>query len=275
MSKRTQSVLLWDNPRHSGVVLTSILLGLVTVKHVNVLAWTFRILSSSLLLLSGVDYLSQGITGSKLNLVSRLCKGKCANGCIGDAAVYYAPHVATVIKKLEGELIDLFNVKDTSCTLYAGLIAFVGFAITGTISLWNLLFFGTILAFSVPKLYKSNKVVIDKQVDNAQKVASAKYVEISKGVNEKYGDKISKAKEVAAPLVKLVQDKFAAKVRTAGSTVEEDVASAGAEATTSAANAHETEIDFNNLGERLKKEALEATSDAKAFTHDKIGVQHE
>lgn len=275
MTKKSCSLITWEDPKKSGIVLSSILSLLLLVKYVNVLSLFFRI-STFILLISGlVEYSSKAVTGK--GLITSLAKPYSNKNLVGNCVEYYAPHVVKVFKKIEINITNLYFSTNVDLTLKSGIAAYFLYKLTSALSLWCLSFYTTILAFTAPKIYLLNKELIDSNIQKLVKLLNEKSSECLKSVETKFGPQIKKVKEVTAPIFKLVESKLP--VRTAGTTVNETKSTA----TTTSTNIHEstpiettkqsvteTEVDFNKLGEELKKEAAEATQNAEAYTKEKI-----
>ena len=282
LSKNSQSIITWAEPKCSAIAMGSILITLLLVKLVNLPALFFRLSTYALLGAGLAEYAGKIITGT--GFISRF-KPKTKNYA-GQVAEYYAPHVVTILKNVEIQAQALYTAANVEGTVRAGIVSFFLYKLTSIFSLWTLIFLGTILTFTVPPVYLAKKTAIDNAIANLLKLVKAKTDEGVKVVNDKYGPQIEKAKNTAAPLLNMLGSKQT--VRTAGTTVDEpSTTSPSAPATastTSAAPVDEvssikkvnvpttlpTEVDFNALGEQLKQEATAATADADVYTREKV-----
>ncbi|KAG0676263.1 hypothetical protein C6P40_001267 [Pichia californica] len=276
----SNNLLLWKDAKKSGITLLSILSFLLLIKYVNLISLFFR-LSTFLLLISAIaEYTGKILTGTGFVTKFKPEKYKFSIGKIAD---YYAPHFVTILKKIEIKVEDLYTSVDIESTLKFGGISFLLYKLTSTFSIWSLIFFSTILSFSVPPIYLSNKEIIDKNIIKIVDLSKVKINETYKIVDEKFGPQINKIKDSTAPVLKLIQSKLP--VRTAGTTVGETTKEPISVATTSSAVPNSTsasskipstttpevsEVDFNALGEKLKQEAQEATANASIYTREKV-----
>lgn len=280
MTKSGSNLLTWSDPKKSGMALGSILSALLLVKYVNLLSLFFY-LSTFALIASGLaEYSGRLVTGT--GFVTKFKPQ--TKTIVSDTIEYFAPHVVTVSKKIELKIQSLYTSVDVETTLRASVLSFVLYKLTSSISLWTLLFVSTLLAFTVPPVYLANKELVDEHVSKLLKLGKEKSAEYCKLAEEKLGPNLEKAKKAAEPVFKLIESKLP--IRTAGSTVSEStpVSSTEPTASTTSSTVHEsstikkvpvpatepTEVDFNQLGEELKKEAQNATSNAETFTKEKI-----
>lgn len=295
VSKNSSSLLTWKDPKKSAITLGSILSFLLLIKYVNLVSLFFR-LSTFVLLISAVaEYVGKVLTGT--GFVSKFKPQPKA--CVGEVADYYAPHVVTILKKIEIQTQSLYTSVDVETTVRAGILSFFLYKLTSIFSLWSLIFTVTVLAFTVPPVYLANKEVIDKNILKGVDFGKAKASEAYKTAEEKFGPQIEKAKKAAAPVLNLIESKLP--VRTAGTTVGSKTtatstdstyvpsasttssaphATSATTASTSAANiakqapaaadVEETEVDFNSLGEKLKQEAAAATANSPVYTREQL-----
>lgn len=298
VTKNSCSLLTWKDPKKSAITLGSILTFLVLIKWVNLVALFFR-LSTFILLISGVaEYVGKFLTGT--GFVTKFKPQPKA--CIGETADYYAPHVVTILKKIELQTQSLYTAVDVETTLRTGVLAFFLYKLTSAFSLWTLAFTSAVLAFTVPPVYLANKEVIDKNILKGVQLGKAKASEAYKTAEVKFGPQLEKAKSAVAPAWKLIESKLP--VRTAGTTVGSPSSSeaAASSATTSssaphfssettastsaakkapkvskvpsapasAASAEEAEVDFNSLGEKLKQEAQAATANSPVYSREQL-----
>lgn len=297
VTKNSCSLLTWKDPKKSAITLGSILTFLLLIKCVNLVALFFR-LSTFILLISGVaEYVGKFLTGT--GFVTKFKPQPKA--CVGETADYYAPHVVTILKKIELQTQSLYTAVDVETTLRTGVLAFFLYKLTSAFSLWTLAFTSAVLAFTVPPVYLANKEVIDKNILKGVQLGKAKASEAYKTAEVKFGPQIEKAKSAVAPAWKLIESKLP--VRTAGTTVGSDSPSAAnisepsattsssaphfsSETTTStsaakkapkvsnvqsaSASAEEAEVDFNSLGEQLKQEAQAATANSPVYSREQL-----
>lgn len=274
MTKNSNNLLLWKDVKKSAIAFSSILSTLLLIKYVNLPSLFFRISTFALLISALAEYAGRSVTGT--GFIAKLKPQ--FKGCAGKFVETYAPHFVTVFKKLELKAYELFTAVNVENSVKAGVASFFLYKLTSCFSLWTLTFVLTILAFSVPKIYILNQKVIDENIVKVVDLSKEQLNNGCKVAHEKFGPQIEKAKKVVDPVWKIVESKLP--VRTAGTTVAEPIPSA----TTSSSKTHETEtskkpvattteeaeVDFNKLGEELKREAQNATANVEAFAKEKI-----
>lgn len=275
MTKGSHSLINWENPKKSAIALSSLLGSLLLIKYVNIPSLLFYSLALTLLLGSAVEFVGKAVLGK--SLIDAYVKPQVSKCQLGSTVEYYAPHFVTIFKKNEGKFIDLITVKDVNASFKAGLVAYLYYFVLKFISLWTLAFLAVVIAFAFPPIYKSNKELIDSNVETLNKNVKTKSDEVLKTVETKLGPHLDKVKDVASPIIKMIESKLP--VRTAGSTVE---SKATATSTSSASHAdseikkvskkveEETEVDFNSLGEQLKKEAEEKVAGTEPYSREKV-----
>ncbi|AWU74558.1 uncharacterized protein C5L36_0A11400 [Pichia kudriavzevii] len=290
VTKNSYKLLTWANPKKSATVLGSILGGLLFVKYVNVVSLFFYFSTFALIISALAEYAGRVVTGTGfVTKYKPLIFSKVPS--VGETAEYYAPHVVTITKKVEAEGKKLITSTDIEKTFRAGVATFLLYKITSIFSLWSLLFASSIISFTAPPVYLANKEVIDANVVKYSNCARARLDEGIKVAGEKLAPYTEKAKNAGGPIFKFIESKLP--VRTAGSTVKKVPSSATTStttdstpitATTTSSAIHEqsakkvstpvvdepTEVDFNKLGEELKKEAHAAAQNEDAFTREKI-----
>jgi hypothetical protein len=279
MTKGSCNLLLWTDIKKSAISLGSILSALLLIKYVNLVSLFFHLSTFTLLGAALAEYSGKILTGTGF-----LTKFKPQEkGCVGNFADYYAPHFVTVLKKVELKTYALYTAANVENSIRAGIASFFLYKLTSTFSLWSLIFVLTILSFSVPLIYTKNKEIIDKNILKIVEILKEKFDEVLKITNEKLGPQFEKAKKIADPVWKTIESKLP--VRTAGSTVASGT-EVKSTATTTSSSTHEqssikkvsvatnepTEVDFNKLGEDLKKQAQNATADAEIFTNEKNDI---
>lgn len=268
MTRTTSSLLSWTNPRASAQGLGAILASLIALKYLDVSSLLLWGLAAWLVVASGAQFASQ-VVG--LPSVRKLAGPAVQKAARGATVEYYAPHVVTIYKKYEQKALSLILVDDVQSSVKAGLAFYVAYLVVSTLGLWNVFFFGTIVAFAFQPVYQSNKKVIDESVEKVQKEVCAVYNGKVKPVVGQY----------VLPFWKTLESKLP--VRTAGSTVGAETASsatttgseAAAASTATDAPPAATEVDFNALGEQLKRDAEKATADAAAFSRAKVDDKFE
>lgn len=294
MTRGSTSLANWDDPKKSAIALSSIVGALVLVKYVNIPSLVFYTLTLGLLIGSAAEFVGQSVLGTSVS--AKYVKPHVSKLQLGPAVEYYAPHFVTIFKKLEGKFVDLLTIKDVQASFRAGLACYAGYLLFSWVSVWNIALVGTLVAFGFPPLYKSNKAVIDANVEKYTKLAQEKVDEGVKAAEKTLGPHVAKAKEVAAPLLKLVESKLP--VRTAGTTVEGEgetvrgVAGVAGVAGSTGAAAHAgqakktakaptepaseaTEVDFNALGEQLKQQAEDAVAQSEPLYKAKLDTKAE
>lgn len=283
LTKKSNNLFTWSDPKQSAITLGSILSALLLVKYVNLTALFFRLSTFALLASALAEYTGKIITGTGFVTKFR----PATKNCIGDSAEYYAPHFVTILKKVELQVQQLYTSTSIECTVRAGFASFFFYKLTSAFSLWTIAFVSTLLSFTAPPIYLANKEVIDQNILKGAEIAKAKAIEYKNCACEKLGPHMEKAKKIADPLFKLIESKLP--IRTAGITVDstKPAATTSADikptATTTSASLHqsastkktapiaeEIETDFNSLGEQLKKEAQVATEEASPFFKEKI-----
>lgn len=294
VTKNGNNLLLWKDPKKSGITFASILSFLLLVKYVNLVSLFFRISTFALLISAISEYLGKVVTGT--GFVTKF-KPKQPNTRISEVIDYYAPHFVKISKNVEIKIQELYTSVNIESTLKFGVLSFILYKLTNSISIWSLLFTSTILLFTVPLVYSLNKEIIDKNIIKIVNLVKSKIDENSKLVNEKYGPQIEKAKKSLKPILNLVESKIP--VRTAGTTVGETstktstsiesnlkneidskTSSSAPHLTTAAPlkkptvpavpTTEETEVDFNSFGEQLKQEAHAATANSPIYSKEQI-----
>lgn len=281
LTSNSNNLLTWTDCRRSAITLGSILTALLLVKYVNLPALFFRLSTFALLGSALAEYTGKVVTGTGF-----ITKAKPAmKNCLGDCAEYYAPHFVTILKKVEVNAQNLYTSVSVEKTIRAGFASYFLYKLTSAFSLWTLAFVSTIVAFTAPPIYLANKEIIDENILKVTKLAKAKAAEYQSCACKNLSPYMQKAKTVADPLFKLIESKLP--IRTAGTTVETEPvvksATTATSATTTSASVHqsapavveiptteEVEVDFNSLGEQLKKDAQAATAEAEVFVKEKI-----
>lgn len=303
VTKQSNNLITWKDPKKSGIALASILTFLFLVKYVNLASLFFQISTFALIISALAEYAGKLLTGTgfvtKFKPVSK--------PRLGEIADYYAPHVVKILSNVELKAQSLYTSVDVESTFKAGVLSFILYKLTSSYSLWSLLLTATLFIFTVPAIYLANKELIDGHLCNAAKMGKAKMDETYQVIDKKYGPQIAKAKKSVDPVVKMIQSKLP--VRTAGTTVGDKPSTTTTTATTapaataaattsspvepesatttsSAPHASETiastvnsataktsepsEVDFNALGDKLKQEAQQATANAQTYSKEQV-----
>lgn len=284
MTRGSSNLIKWDNPKNSAIAFGSGLSALLLVKYVNIPSLIFYSLTLGLLLGSAVEFVGEKILGQ--SLIGVYVKPHLSKYQLGPLVEEYAPHFVTIFKKLEGKFIDLLTIKDINASFKAGVVSYVFYLLFKLVSLWNLSLIALILAFGIPPVYQSNKKLIDSNVNKYTEIAKEKSNEGLKTIETTLGPHLEKVKEIASPVIKMVESKLP--VRTAGSTVDSKETVTSVAGTTSSSTSHaatndikkvskkveeENEVDFTALGEQLKKEADEKVLGTEPYSREKVDTK--
>lgn len=208
-------LLTWSDPAYTAKVFGSILSVLLIVKYTNFPSWFFYLTSLVLALSATAEYVGRVATGQ--GFISKIRPAP--ETAIGDFFASHASILADALRSGELDLQNLFAATDVSTTFKAAGLSYILYYVTYYFGLWTLAFWSTVVTFTLPKVYASNKTQIDAAAAEYTKHAKKFTADLTETVQKKIEPAVASAKSKVQPLLDQVKAKIP--VRTAGSTVDE------------------------------------------------------
>jgi hypothetical protein len=198
------TLLSWNNPRASGIAYVSIVLFIFAALYLNILRYALKLTWMTL----GVTVLAEVVGQYVLStgLTSQFRPKK-----------YYTLSKET-LNSLVGDVHELINffVIETQRVVFAENVlvsaaafvaAFFAFLLIGLVPFWGLSLIATSVIFLTPLIYKTNKELIDAQLNNAANIANRQSEQVrrlasqsaaraSETTKQYVGDYSSKAQEM-------------------------------------------------------------------------------
>ncbi|VEU24106.1 DEKNAAC105319 [Brettanomyces naardenensis] len=209
-----KTLLTWDDPVESAKVFAGSISLLLLYKYTDFVSWSFYVTTLVLAFAALAEYSGRLLTGE--GFVTRFKPAQTT--AIGDFLQAHAQILADAFKNLEIELQNLFTAVNIETTLKAALASYFLYLLTSLFSVWTILFVSTVLSFTVPPVYVSNKEVIDSSVSEYAELAKKKSAEAYGNLKSQAKPTLEKVQAQIAPVTDWVKSKLP--VRTAGSTVK-------------------------------------------------------
>ncbi len=209
-----KDLLSWKDPVASAKVAGGIIGGLLVYRYTDFVSWFFYISAYVLAVSALAEYIGKVATGE--GFVSRFKPVQTTH--IGDFLEAHAQIFAKAFKNCEIQLQNLFTSVSIETTLKAAIVSYVLYQLTSFLSVWTIAFTSTILAFTLPVAYASNKEVVDSSVKQYSELAKAQSLKAYNTIKTQAEPHLKKVEEKIAPLTDFVKSKIP--VRTAGSTVK-------------------------------------------------------
>lgn len=207
-------LLSWKDPIASAKVSGSILGGLLVYRYTDFVSWFFYLSAIVLAASALAEYVGKVATGE--GFISRFKPAQTTH--IGDFLEAHAQIFAKAFKDAEIKLQNLFTSVNIETTLKAAIVSYVLYQLTSFLSVWTIAFTTTVLAFTLPAAYASNKELVDSSVKQYSELAKSKSLSAYKSIKTQAEPHLKKVEEKIAPLTDFIKSKIP--VRTAGSTVE-------------------------------------------------------
>ncbi|SCU81206.1 LAMI_0B05182g1_1 [Lachancea mirantina] len=196
-------LLYWKNPVETGKVFGGALVALLFVKKVNLITVLLRLAYTVMLATGSVEFASKMFLGQ--GLVSKYGPQQCPNivGCVKpsvDAAFEKFP-------KYQAQLRQLVFAAKPQATLRAAAVLYVVHKLYSLMSLWTMLFVGTIGVFTVPMVYKTYQREIDATVAQGVEAGKQQAQALQSTVSEKAGPYVKQLDEKLGPVSKFMKSK--------------------------------------------------------------------
>lgn len=228
------------------------MVALVSLKYFNIINLLLRLGFYTLILSSVAEYAGKLVLGT--GFVTKFRPAYVS--FFEQHASIISAHLVDYLKVAELKVQDLVYSKDLENTFKVAIVTYFLYKITSWFSIFTILMTSTILAFSLPVVYESNKDQIDALVKDSSKVLKLKALQFQEVAKEKSAPYLQKL----GPLGSFIQSKLP-KNRTASTTVGEvkpsmdepvKAASTGIELPSVPTSAP-GEVDINELESELKQ----------------------
>ncbi|KAJ3054256.1 hypothetical protein HK097_002241 [Rhizophlyctis rosea] len=196
IAARVRSILLWENPIHSGIALSSILATIYLLSHyspVRIISFvTAVVLAFNVVFVNAWVHTHRLFTdvskdGVKKPPTTWYLDNTNRNVLHSKQLHVYADLFADVFNVSVGQFASLIAVDNNARSIEALFGSLALYWLSGLLSGWTLLTTIVILSFTAPPIYIANKGVIDEQVGHAQAVASTQFKTADSKVKSVFG----------------------------------------------------------------------------------------
>jgi len=198
------TLLSWDNPRASGLAYAAIVIFIFAARYLHILRYFLKLtwvtLGVTVLAeLAGQTVLNTGLTSQFRPRKYFTISKDTLNAVVGDV------HELINFFVIETQrIVFVENVLISGTVLFA---AFIGYYLVKVVPFWGLTLIGTSVTFLGPLIYKTNKELIDAQIERAASLANQQAAQTKRIVSEQsaraydstkaaVGDYSSKAQEL-------------------------------------------------------------------------------
>ncbi|SCU93796.1 LAFA_0F18250g1_1 [Lachancea sp. 'fantastica'] len=207
-------LLYWKNPVETGKVFGGALVALLVLKKVNLISFLLRVLYTTMFTTASVEFLSNLFLGQ--GLVTRYGIKSCP-----DVVGFLKPRIDAFLTRVPPTMTKFrttLMAQSPKTTYKASGVLYVLSKLFSVLSVWSMLFIGTIGMFTVPVVYKTFQKEIDATVAQGVEAGRHHASALQSTVAEKANPYVKQLDEKLGPVSGFIKSKVPA-TRVGGSNV--------------------------------------------------------
>lgn len=267
------TLLSWNNPRASGLAYAAIVVFIFAARYLHILRYAFKLTWVTLGItvlaeLAGQTVLSTGLTSQFRPRKYFTIPKSTLNAVVGD--------VHELINFFVIEAQRIVFVENLLISGAAFVAAFISYFLIKVVPFWGLTLIGTSVIFLGPLVYKSNKQLIDEQLQRAANLANQQAEQTKKIASEQAARAIDTTKQVVGDYSSKAQELIGtanAKVRSVSPTsLKNDAVNTAQNASNTVKNA--TNNAANTLKDTTNNNNNSSIKNNLTQKHTSGGVSH-
>lgn len=187
------AILTWQDPIKSGTVFGQLLAVLLVLRYGNLFRISLRLVYWTVGTIGAVEFVTRKFQGSHKGLFSSYKPSRFI-GVSQTSLEVHSRRLAQCFADSFADAKQIIDGEDLGLSLFVFIASFIGYILTGFLSISALLLMTLILAFSAPPVYLQFQTQIDELLASVQKELGDKYEQVHKKASDAAGPHIAKAK---------------------------------------------------------------------------------